>query len=233
MFQRLTRTLEKGVDLLDVKARLTMRSFERVGIVWIGYFAASAMLVLGLGALLAALVVSLAPFIGTGAALAIAGAGIALMAGIVFVAIHIYGDRGRPSQHDLHERSARLETQFHDALVGNDQSPQSVQSPSDLKQLLNAAIENPVAVAGAAFAVVSVLGVKRTAKLVSIGATMLGVVESMLHKGDDHSAAPNAPASGSTRATAPPVNGAEHTPRNQSANGQHRESKRSPAPLRS
>jgi hypothetical protein len=174
MFARLSDILSAATELLAANIRLAWVRVERLGARLVAMAALGVLAALSFCAALAGLAVVLAPELGPGVAIIVVSSGTLAVSliGVAIIGAPFYSDTGkapRAQAEEAREKLARL-------LPGTPEEPDpstrqsssAAGQPAEHHSLFDAAgriLTNPDAMASAAFAVVTVLGVKRSVRL--------------------------------------------------------------------
>ena len=160
MLDRIADMTATLAGLLGTKARLVARDLEQAGFLLLACLIAGCCAVIGLVALLGALIALVADHIGTPGALAIAG-GISTMLGVGIVGL-VWWRARRSARQSREELEREAEAQI-TRLKGseNGEVPDSVTT-----EIIEALVGHPSVMASGAFAALAVLGPRRALRLV-------------------------------------------------------------------
>ena len=217
MLRRLKLGFDAGTDLLELQARIIMRSLEQVGVVLLGYVAAGVLVALGACTMLAAAAVLLANVVGAGFALLIVGGAVALVGLVILAFFYARSDsRTHMSRRELEQRAAAKQDELQMAIHGKLEPEREEPKPDLSHAVLNSLTRDPALIATACFAAVSFLGLKKSMRLLASATAVSRLIQSVhgnLHPNGQHadvssdarsSARTGTPPSASRRPPTPP-----------------------------
>lgn len=166
MFQRLAAIIGAGTDVAKAEAEVARRRALRLA-VGLGSLAGCAIIAtMGIGTLGGAAVIALIPSIGLAPSLAAVGGGLVLVAAVAMWAIvESLGSISNRTLEDARRDAARARRLLHEkATPSPEPKPRKKvdETSSPLEDAFRYATNHPELVGGAAFALTSVLGVRRT-----------------------------------------------------------------------
>lgn len=186
MLQRVTQLIDSTSGLLEVQAQLVLRRVEQAASSFLLRVASGAVIALGAIAVLAAITIVIARALGTPEALAIVG-GFVLIAGAVMLwmgrARTATDSSPRLSDAELKLESQRRLREIHDLATpgsGDDDARPANDGGLFSSPLLKSILQRPDTLAGAAFAVVGLLGPGQTLRLLGKVASLITIATSVV-----------------------------------------------------
>ncbi len=187
MLERIGRMVDAAIGLAQARASLIVRDLEGAGAAAAGYLAAGIIAAMGLLVLLAGLAAALARPLGWPGALGVVG-GLMLVCGIgLFAGLRSRNETARRLRREI-ELEAEQSAEVLRAAGGPDpdkaspaHGPSLAPSTSGIREaIIQTLTSNPQLVASTAFAVLSVLGPKRSLRILGTAASGAGVAASLL-----------------------------------------------------
>ena len=188
MLERIGRMADAAIGLAQARAGLIVRDVEAVGVALAGYVCAGALVALGALCLMAALATALARPLGWAGALGVVG-GLMLVIGLAVLAtLRSRSEAEARARQDL-EAEAQRNVEVLKAAGGPDpqkgghapgHAPANAPAPGIRGALLQTLTSNPALVASSAFAVLSVLGPRRSLRMLGTAASGAGIAASLL-----------------------------------------------------
>lgn len=187
VIERVKELLEGSGDLLRAEAELAGKRAKRMLVSSAAFALCGVVTLTGVGLMLGALGVRIAAEWGVVAALGTIGGGLVVLGGIgIMIAKGIAGrsDGGDDFAESADRREPEVKAEDAKQQMEDAVTPDDDRNPLSLEGLgqsaVDAALRNPLAVGSAALLVVALLGPRRTFRVVSKGAAVVGLATSLM-----------------------------------------------------